>query len=114
MPSACFDSMSKPRVADTSCVSSIRKTRTQSALAWNCPCLLPNLARFSKSDRRSKQVNDSDAFSMDFDGNSTYSFSRDPGRQLLTPPYVRVYAAGPLTNIDSQVTRDCIEVRAIL
>lgn len=59
-------------------------------------------------------MNDSDAFSMDFDGNSNRGFSRDPDCQLLTPPYVRVYAAGPLTNIDSQVTRDCIEVRAIV
>lgn len=59
-------------------------------------------------------MNDSDAFSMDFDGDTTHGFSRNPECRLLTPPYVRVYAAGPLTNIDSQAHRDCIEVRAIL
>ncbi len=54
-----------------------------------------------------------EAFSMDFDGARSLAFNIGDS-PLLNPPRIRIYAAGPLTNIDEDATNDCLAVRGIL
>ena len=51
---------------------------------------------------------------MDFDGSRHLAFNRDASAPLLNSPELRVYAAGALTNVDQDVNRDCLEIRAIV
>ncbi len=58
-------------------------------------------------------MNENDAFSMDFDGARSLAFNTGDC-PLLDPPRIRIYAAGPLTNIGEDTSFDCTTVRGIL
>lgn len=59
-------------------------------------------------------MNEDNAFSMDFDGNVQWPFNARQSDSLSGDKTINIYSAGPLTNIDPHIEKECQQVRDIL